>query len=125
MTGEALGQKLLQSVRQMKTGRAARTTPVEVSPIVEARNASGLSPAQFAVLLGVSVRTLQECEQGRREPIPPRPVHDFTITPIPPWKTWFVPGLVPGFARFAVCMRLPQSVVNATMAIKHEKGDVP
>jgi putative transcriptional regulator len=68
MTGEELGQKLLQSVRQMKTGRAARTTPVEISPIVEARNASGLSQAQFAALLGVSVRTLQEWEQGRREP---------------------------------------------------------
>jgi putative transcriptional regulator len=68
MTGEALGQKLLQSVRQMKTGRAARTTPVEVSPIVEARNISGLSQAQFAALLGVSVRTLQEWEQGRRQP---------------------------------------------------------
>lgn len=68
MTGEELGQKLLQSVRQMKTGRAARTTRIEVSPIVEARNASGLSQAQFAALLGVSVRTLQEWEQGRREP---------------------------------------------------------
>lgn len=68
MTGDELGQKLLQSVRQMKTGRAARTTQVEVSPIVEARNASGLSQAQFAALLGVSVRTLQEWEQGRREP---------------------------------------------------------
>ena len=68
MTGEALGQKLLQSVRQMKTGRAARTTLVEVSLIVEARNISGLSQAQFAALLGVSVRTLQEWEQGRREP---------------------------------------------------------
>ncbi|MDP2028162.1 MAG: hypothetical protein Q8K12_00785 [Thiobacillus sp.] len=60
MTGEALGKKLLQSVRQMKTGRAARTTQVEVSPIVEAHNASGLSQTQFAALLGVSVRTLQE-----------------------------------------------------------------
>ncbi|MDO9466396.1 MAG: helix-turn-helix domain-containing protein [Thiobacillus sp.] len=68
MTGEELGQKILQSVRQMKTGRAARTTHIEVSPIVEARNASGLSQAQFAALLGVSVRTLQEWEQGRREP---------------------------------------------------------
>jgi putative transcriptional regulator len=27
-----------------------------------------LSQAQFAALLGVSVRTLQEWEQGRREP---------------------------------------------------------
>ena len=68
MTSEALGQKLLQSVRQLKSGRAARTTHVDVSPIVEVRNASGLSQTQFAALLGVSVRTLQEWEQGRREP---------------------------------------------------------
>ena len=30
--------------------------------------ASGLSQAQFARLMGVSVRTLQEWEQGRRHP---------------------------------------------------------
>ncbi|HXK29720.1 MAG TPA: helix-turn-helix domain-containing protein, partial [Candidatus Binatia bacterium] len=29
---------------------------------------SGLSQAKFAALLGVSVRTLQDWEQGRREP---------------------------------------------------------
>lgn len=33
-----------------------------------ARAGTGLTQAQFATLLGVSVRTLQECEQGRREP---------------------------------------------------------
>jgi putative transcriptional regulator len=68
MTGEELGLKLLESVRQMKAGKGARMTQVEVSPIVAARNASGLSQGQFAALLGVSVRTLQEWEQGRREP---------------------------------------------------------
>jgi len=68
MTGEKLGRKLLESVRQMKAGKAARVTDVEVSPMATARNASGLSQAQFAALLGVSVRTLQEWEQGRREP---------------------------------------------------------
>jgi putative transcriptional regulator len=59
---------LLDSVRQMKTGKAARTTEVVISPIVAARNTSGLSQGQFAALLGVSKRTLQEWEQGRREP---------------------------------------------------------
>ena len=38
------------------------------SPVIEARNKTGLSQSQFAVLLGVSVRTLQGWEQGRKQP---------------------------------------------------------
>ncbi len=34
----------------------------------QTRYAVGLSQAQFATLLGVSVRTLQNWEQGRRQP---------------------------------------------------------
>jgi putative transcriptional regulator len=68
MTGEKLGLKLLESVRQMKAGRAAHVTHVEVSPLVEARNRADFTQAQFAALLGVSKRTLQEWEQGRRQP---------------------------------------------------------
>jgi putative transcriptional regulator len=65
---EQFQKDLLESVRQMKMGKAARVTQVELSPIAEARAASGLSQAQFAALMGVSVRTLQEWEQGRRHP---------------------------------------------------------
>lgn len=65
---EQFQNDLLKSIRQMKAGRAARVTEVPVSPIVAARNAAGLSQARFAALLGVSVRTLQEWEQGRRSP---------------------------------------------------------
>ena len=36
--------------------------------MVEAGVKSGLSQAKFAELMGVSVRTLQDWEQGRREP---------------------------------------------------------
>jgi putative transcriptional regulator len=39
-----------------------------VSAITEARTRSGLSQARFAQVLGVSTRTLQEWEQGRRQP---------------------------------------------------------
>ncbi|MCG1054098.1 type II toxin-antitoxin system MqsA family antitoxin [Mycetohabitans sp. B5] len=60
--------ELLQAVKQMKAGKAARTTKVEVSVASEARRVVGLSQTQFATVLGVSVRTLQEWEQGRRKP---------------------------------------------------------
>ncbi|WP_256251027.1 DNA-binding transcriptional regulator [Nitrosomonas sp. Nm51] len=63
-----LGAELLESVKQMKAGRASRIHKVEVSPIVSARIKSGLSQTDFAKLLGVSARTLQDWEQGRRQP---------------------------------------------------------
>jgi putative transcriptional regulator len=59
---------LLQSVRQMKAGKAARTTEVKLTPAAEARAKVGLSQNAFADLLGVSLRTVQDWEQGRRQP---------------------------------------------------------
>jgi len=59
-----LAADLLQSVRQMKAGEIQVVT----SPVIEARRKTGLSQSQFAALLGVSVRTLQGWEQGRKQP---------------------------------------------------------
>ena len=59
---------LLESVRQMKAGRAARTTQVVLTAAANARAKIGVSQSEFASLLGVSIRTLQDWEQGRREP---------------------------------------------------------
>lgn len=59
---------LLASVEQMKHGTAARLTRVELSPVATARLHMGMSQREFAALLGVSPRTLQDWEQGRREP---------------------------------------------------------
>ncbi|MFG6443391.1 helix-turn-helix domain-containing protein [Roseateles sp. LKC17W] len=61
-------QDLLESVRQMKRGESARVTKVELPAAAEARAQVGLSQQDFANLLGVSARTLQDWEQGRREP---------------------------------------------------------
>ncbi len=63
-----IGAELLKSVGQMKAGRAGKVHKVAVSTAVSARMKSGLSQAAFAKLLGVSVRTLQDWEQGRRQP---------------------------------------------------------
>lgn len=60
-----IAAELEQSLREMLAGQG---TAVPVSPVVSARMKSGLSQARFATLLGVSVRTLQEWEQGRRQP---------------------------------------------------------
>ena len=59
-----IGAELLQSIREMKTGAAA----VVHGPVAIARYRVKMSQSEFAKLLGVSVRTLQEWEQGRREP---------------------------------------------------------
>ncbi|MQT33105.1 helix-turn-helix domain-containing protein [Pseudomonas helleri] len=65
---ENFQKDLLASVRQMKAGKAARATEVTLSVAAEARAKVGLSQSAFAQLLGVSLRTLQDWEQGRRRP---------------------------------------------------------
>lgn len=65
---ENFQKDLLASVRQMKAGKAACTTEVALSIAAEARAKVGLSQSAFAQLLGVSLRTLQDWEQGRRRP---------------------------------------------------------
>jgi len=66
--GRNVGREIVDGIRDIKAGRVGRHFTVESYPIVRAREKSGLSQSQFAALLGVSVRTLQEWEQGRREP---------------------------------------------------------
>ena len=63
-----IGAEILQSVREMKAGKCGRVHRIETSSVAEARHKVGLSQAEFAQLLGVSKRTLQDWEQGRREP---------------------------------------------------------
>lgn len=59
-----LAAEVLQAVREMRAGQVH----VVSSPVIEARNKTGLSQSQFAALMGVSVRTLQGWEQGRKQP---------------------------------------------------------
>jgi putative transcriptional regulator len=64
-----IGKEILEGVRQIKRGEVGRI--VNYPPIAETRARVGLSQSEFARLLGVSVRTLQEWEQGRRVPSGP------------------------------------------------------
>jgi putative transcriptional regulator len=93
--GRNLGAELLQAVQDMKAGQWARKTTFEPLPdgsvrrtvvrgdgtvekqevlegpkwqLMAARSQSGLSQSAFARATGVSVRTLQEWEQGRKVP---------------------------------------------------------
>lgn len=59
---------LLLSVKQMKAGKAARKTKVQISDVTRARLNVKLSQPAFADLMGVSVRTIQAWEQGKRNP---------------------------------------------------------
>jgi putative transcriptional regulator len=66
-----IGAELLASVQEMQAGKVGKIHHISVPEIVEVRNKSGMSQSQFASALGVSIRTLQEWEQGRRKPSGP------------------------------------------------------
>jgi len=61
-----IGREILDGLRELKLGRPARV--INVPDVAKVREKTGLSQARFAELLGVSVRTLQDWEQGRRAP---------------------------------------------------------
>jgi putative transcriptional regulator len=77
LTGKALAKfeaerdvwkEVLQGVKEIKAGGGKRTNVPPASQVVRVRLNTGLSQAQFAAALGVSRRTLEQWEQGRREP---------------------------------------------------------
>jgi len=70
---EELFAELLESVREggaiLRGERAAsRTFVVETPDVKQIRQGYQLSQSEFAALLGVSIKTLQNWEQGRRSP---------------------------------------------------------
>lgn len=62
-----IGAELLQAVRDIKAGKGKHYT-LDFAPVTIARHRLKMSQTEFAELLGVSVRTLQDWEQRRREP---------------------------------------------------------
>jgi putative transcriptional regulator len=63
-----IAAEIRRGMREVRAGRAARVHHIEVPEALEARMRSGLSQQKFADMLGVSARTLQDWEQGRRKP---------------------------------------------------------
>ena len=73
---KAMFDELLQSVEEMDAIAAGNKKPSRKfgfpDPEVRAiREKTGLSQARFAMLIGVSKRTLENWEQGRRHPTGP------------------------------------------------------
>ena len=63
-----IGAELLQAIRDVKAGKYGAKYKVDANDIVAARVKCGLSQSQFAAALRISPRTLQQWEQGRRQP---------------------------------------------------------
>lgn len=61
-----IGREILHGLREIKSGRHGRV--VNLPGVASIREKTGLSQERFATLLGVSIRTLQDWEQGRRTP---------------------------------------------------------
>ena len=61
-----IGLEILEGLREIKRGEYGRV--INIPEVASIREKTGLSQARFAELLGVSVRTLQDWEQGRRVP---------------------------------------------------------
>lgn len=58
--------RIREGLRELKRGEQGRIT--NIPEVASVRHRTGLSQMKFAELLGVSVRTLQDWEQGRRAP---------------------------------------------------------
>ena len=61
-----IGEEILEGLKEIKRGDHGRV--INVPDVSLIREKTGLSQSRFAELLGVSVRTLQDWEQGRRAP---------------------------------------------------------
>ncbi|MBM4340546.1 MAG: helix-turn-helix domain-containing protein [Deltaproteobacteria bacterium] len=76
MSKRNIGQEILDGIRDIKAYKAGKKglrthTVREPAPPQAIRARLNLSQAAFAGLMGVSLRTVQDWEQGRRKPSGP------------------------------------------------------
>jgi putative transcriptional regulator len=66
---ELLKESIAQAAEiKRKKRRASRRMVIQIPDIPKVREKLGASQSEFAAMIGVSVRTLQNWEQHRREP---------------------------------------------------------
>jgi len=70
MSKRDIGQEILDGVNAIKKGQGKRHV-VMLPDVQSIRESMSLSQSAFAAMLGVSPRTLQDWEQGRRKPSGP------------------------------------------------------
>ena len=73
MTDRNIGMEILDGIKEIKKHKEGKiklntTTLADPSPSQVIRKKLDLSQASFAGLMGVSIRTIQDWEQGRRSP---------------------------------------------------------
>lgn len=68
MAKRDIGKEILDSVREIKEGGGRRYRFTAPNDIRRIRAGVGVSQTNFARMLGISLRTLQDWEQGRRRP---------------------------------------------------------
>ena len=70
MTERDIEHELIESIKAIKQGKG-KSREIKIDDISQIRQNLSLSQVSFAALLGVSQRTLQDWEQGRRQPSGP------------------------------------------------------
>ncbi len=66
-----IGKELLEGIQAVKSGQGKRIEFEIPDDVKMVRENVGLSQSVFAGVLGISKRTLQDWEQGRRHPTGP------------------------------------------------------
>jgi putative transcriptional regulator len=63
-----IGTEILEAIQDIKVGKGKRKSIDGFDDVRRVRDELHLSQLAFSSLMGISVRTLQEWEQGRRKP---------------------------------------------------------
>ncbi len=66
-----IGLELLSAIKDIKNNKGKRNPAMQAPNVSSLRGDLALTQLEMATILGVSMRTLQEWEQGRRKPSGP------------------------------------------------------